>query len=168
VPRCALTNCTLIDGQADRALPGATVVLDGAHIAEVGTNVTLRPDVETIDLRGRTVMPGLMDAHVHLTMDTLCGQNIIWHHLANHPTLKAYHSLANAQKALDAGFTTLRNMQCGGADMAGDVALREAIDAGIIIGPRVLPSAMIFGMTGGHNDMFVPAIFKERWATAGR
>jgi imidazolonepropionase-like amidohydrolase len=57
-------------------------------------------------------------------------------------------------------------MQCGGADMASDMALRDAIEAGIVDGPRVLPSAIIFGMTGGHNDMFVPAVFKERWATA--
>jgi imidazolonepropionase-like amidohydrolase len=166
VPPFALTNGTLIDGKVGEPTSGATVLVDGTTIAAVGPHVPLPPGVETIDLRGQTIMPGMMDAHVHLTMDTLCGQNIIWHHLANHPTLRAYHALANAQKALNAGFTTLRNMQCGGADMAGDVALRDAIEAGIVAGPRVLPSAMIFGMTGGHNDMFVPAVFKERWATA--
>jgi imidazolonepropionase-like amidohydrolase len=107
-----------------------------------------------------------MDAHVHLTMDTLCGKNIIWHHLALHPSLRAYHSLANAQKSLNAGFTTLRTMQAGGPDLGGDAALHDAIEQGIVLGPRIIPSAVIFGMTGGHNDMFVPAVFKERWMTA--
>jgi imidazolonepropionase-like amidohydrolase len=155
-----------VDGRADRPLDDATVVVDHGTIAALGRDVTVPADAEVLDLRGQTLMPGLMDAHVHLTMDTLCGKNIIWHHLALHPTLRAYHSLANAQKALNAGFTTLRTMQAGGPDMGGDAALHDAIEQGIVVGPRIIPSAAIFGMTGGHNDMFVPAVFKERWLTA--
>src|ERR1044071_2672945 len=136
-----LTNARVWDGKSAAAVPGATVVIDAGSITSV-------------------------DARVHLTMDTLCGKNIIWHHLALHPSLRAYHALANAQKALNAGFTTLRTMQAGGPDMGGDAALHDAIEQGIMVGPRIIPSAMIFGMTGGHNDMFVPAVFKERWATA--
>ncbi len=162
----ALTNALVIDGKADAPLRGASVVVDGTKIVAVGAGLVPPSGAEVIDLGGQTVLPGLMDAHVHLTMDTLCGKNIIWHHLATHPALRAYHALANAQKALNAGFTTLRNMQAGGPDTGGDAALRDAIRSGIVLGPRVLPSAMIFGMTGGHNDMFVPAVFKERWATA--
>src|SRR5216683_1990198 len=162
----AFTNARVFDGKAETFMAGATVVVDGGTISAVGKGIAAPNGAVVADLAGKTLMPGLMDAHVHLTMDTLCGKNIIWHHLALHPTLRAYHSLANAQKALNAGFTTLRTMQTGGADLGGDVALHDAIEQGIVVGPRIVPSAMIFGMTGGHNDMFVPAVFKERWATA--
>src|SRR5262245_26219282 len=164
----ALTNARVWDGKAPTAMSGATVLVDVASgtISAVGPDTDIPQGAQRLDVAGKTVMPGLMDAHVHLTMDTLCGKSIIWHHLALHPTLRAYHALANAQKSLNAGFTTLRTMQAGGADMGGDVALHDAIEQGFIVGPRIVPSAMIFGMTGGHNDMFVPAIFTERWATA--
>lgn len=162
----AITNARLWDGRADTAVSRATVVIEGGTISALGGDVAVPHAAEVVDVGGKTLMPGLIDAHVHLTMDTLCGKNIIWHHLALHPSLRAYHSLANAQKALNAGFTTLRTMQTGGADLGGDVALHDAIEQGFLMGPRIVPSAMIFGMTGGHNDMFVPAVFKERWATA--
>jgi imidazolonepropionase-like amidohydrolase len=164
----ALTNARVIDGRATTPLERATVMVEDGVISAVGSNVDLPagPGAQVLDLHGQTLMPGLMDAHVHLTMDTLCGKNIIWHHLALHPTLRAYHSLANAQKALNAGFTTLRTMQAGGPDLGGDAALHDAVEQGIVLGPRIIPSAVIFGMTGGHNDMFVPAVFKERWMTA--
>jgi imidazolonepropionase-like amidohydrolase len=161
-----LANGRVWDGKADTAMARASVVIEGGTIAAVGEKVNISPGAQVVEVAGKTIMPGLMDAHVHLTMDTLCGKNIIWHHLAVHPTLRAYHALANAQKSLNAGFTTLRTMQAGGADLGGDVALHDAIEQGFILGPRIVPSAMIFGMTGGHNDMFVPAVFKERWATA--
>jgi len=160
------TNARVFDGIAETLTVGTTVVVDGGTITAIGPDAPVPVDAEVVDAGGKTLMPGLMDAHVHLTMDTLCGKNIIWHHLALHPTLRAYHALANAQKSLNAGFTTLRTMQAGGPDMGGDAALHDAIEQGITLGPRIIPSAMIFGMTGGHNDMFVPAVFKERWATA--
>jgi imidazolonepropionase-like amidohydrolase len=162
----AFTNAAVIDGTSDEVRPGLTVVIVDGVISDVGSNLAVPRDADVLDLRGKALMPGLIDAHVHLTMDTLCGKNISWHHLAVHPTLRAYHALANAQKALNAGFTTLRNMQAGGPDLAGDVALHDAVALGITLGPRIIPSAVIFGMTGGHNDMFVPPVFKERWATA--
>jgi imidazolonepropionase-like amidohydrolase len=166
VATIALTNALLIDGTSDSPLPGATVLMEGSRLGQVGRDVAVPVDAQVIDLHGQTVMPGLMDAHVHLTMDALCGQSVVWHHLSTHPTLIAFHELANAQMALNAGFTTLRNMQVGGHHIGGDVALRDAIKAGLVLGPRIIPSAMIFGMTGGHNDMFVPAAFKDRWSTA--
>ncbi|MCA1644016.1 MAG: amidohydrolase family protein [Chloroflexi bacterium] len=162
----AFTNARVFDGKSEVPLTGATVVVEDGKVGRVGTSQPVPPGADVIDLHGQTLMPGLMDAHVHLTMDTLCGKNITWHHLALHPSLRAYHALANAQKALNAGFTTLRTMQAGGPDMGGDAALHDAIELGITAGPRIIPSAMIFGMTGGHNDMFVPAVFKDRWATA--
>src|SRR5438105_1066638 len=149
----ALTHARVFDGRSETLLTDATVVVEAGSISAVGSGVAVPPGADVVDLAGKTIMPGLMDAHVHLTMDTLCGKNIIWHHLALHPTLRAYHALANAQKSLNAGFTTLRTMQAGGADLGGDVALHDAIEQGFILGPRIVPSAMIFGMTGGHNDM---------------
>ena len=67
--KLALTNCRLIDGIAETSLSDATVVVDGQHIAQVGPggDVQVPPDAQVIDLGGRTLMPGLIDAHVHLT-----------------------------------------------------------------------------------------------------
>src|SRR4051794_39072220 len=87
VATIALTNALLIDGTSDSPLPGATVLMEGSRLGQVGRDVAVPVDAQVIDLHGQTVMPGLMDAHVHLTMDALCGQSVVWHHLSTHPTL---------------------------------------------------------------------------------
>lgn len=130
------------------------VVVDG-RIAAVGHRGDPVPaNVESIDLGGRTLLPGLIDMHVHLTSD---------------PTLSGYKGLeytdafwtmvgvANARKTLDAGFTTVRNV---GSSNYDDVALKQGVDGGYIPGPRIVPATYALGATGGHCDAteFPPSI----------
>ncbi len=99
-----------------------------------------------IDLSRYTVMPGLMDVHTHLTMDTNFDP---YHALTTTPVKAALIGVGNAKKTLDAGFTTVRNV---GAAGFADVALRDAINQGLIVGPHMLVSGPPLGISGGHCD----------------
>jgi imidazolonepropionase-like amidohydrolase len=133
--------------------PQVTIV-DGRITAVGHQGDALPQDAQHIDLGSRTLLPGLIDMHVHLTSD---------------PTLSGYQAynytdsfwmvvgVANAKKTLDAGFTTVRNV---GSDHYDDVALKEGIEHGYIPGPRIVPATYILGVTGGHGDYteFPPSI----------
>src|SRR5262245_1131030 len=106
----ALTGATLIDGTGRAPIPNATLVVDGHNIAQVGPadQITLPSDLRIYDLRGQTLMPGLIDGHVHLLSYAGAGQKDI--HLWNVLTFveeQTLHAAANARKALEAGVTTV-------------------------------------------------------------
>lgn len=162
MPRLILTGMALIDGTGKPPVPDASLVIDGGRIDSIG-QVTPRPGDQVITIRGGTVLPGLIDAHVHLLSHAGPGRQDV--HLWNVITPieeQTLHAAANAQRALRSGVTTLR-------DTAGswpEVSVRRAIDAGILPGPRILASGMV-GMTAGHADMFAPAALRDRpWPTA--
>jgi imidazolonepropionase-like amidohydrolase len=100
-----------------------------------------------IDLPGRTILPGLIDMHVHLTSVAEIGG---YRTLQYTDSFWSAVGVANAAKTLDAGFTTVRNV---GADGFQDVGLKEAIDGGYIPGPRIVPAGYAIGSTGGHCDV---------------
>lgn len=119
-----------------------------------------------LDATGCTVLPGLIDAHVHLTTnsdhhnvlpsDTFRGQ-------VSKPG-KLLHGQRNAHRALAAGFTTLRVM--GHRDV-GEIELRDYIDAGLVVGPRLVVAPWWITMTNGHGDLFYPPYTpRKRWDTA--
>jgi imidazolonepropionase-like amidohydrolase len=126
----------------------AIVIGDDGKIQQVGRLASLQLPAGTkhIDLPGETLLPGLIDMHVHLTSLAEVG---------GYQSLKYTDSfwqavgVANAWKTLDAGFTTVRNV--GSADF-DDVGLQQAIDGGWIIGPRIVPATYALGSTGGHCD----------------
>ena len=138
----------LIDVLMGRVLLDQTIVISGERIKSVGPTATaqVQAGADLIDLSNATVLPGLIDAHTHLTGD---------------PTIHGYRSLGipsvraalygarAARLTLDAGFTSVRNVGAGGF---ADVALRDAINAGDIPGPRMLVSAKPLGIKGGHCD----------------
>jgi imidazolonepropionase-like amidohydrolase len=106
------------------------------------------PGATVVDLRERYVLPGLIDCHVHLDSDS-AGQEGLIESLTNGDAYFAYQALANARKTLDAGFTTVRNL---GDDRGVTLALRDAIAAGKVAGPRILDAGTGISTTAGHAD----------------
>ncbi len=140
----------IFDGRSDRvSSPGLVVVANG-KIAAVGAGAALPPDAEVIDLGDATLLPGFIDAHTHLSSEA----SYDWNQdqldeLRKSPAERALDASVNARKTLLAGFTTVRDV--GSSDYI-DVALRNAIRGGKIIGPRMLVATYAIGATGGHCD----------------
>ena len=133
----------------------AVVVIEGDRIKSI--NPANPPaDAMRIDLSGHTLLPGLMDAHTHLNYELVEG----WETEAVRYTAGdfALRAVPNARKTLMAGFTTVRDLGTGYG--FSDVALKNAIDRGWIVGPRIIPAAHALSTTGGHCDItgFAPGI----------
>jgi len=141
-----LTNAFLIDCAGKEPIDGAAVVVEGDRIKDVirsGKVGPLKGRVETLNLKGRTLMPGLTDAHVHVCA---VEGNIPEQHRHNPPSLIAAKALRRVEQALSQGFTTVRD--AGGADYG----FREAVESGLYPGPRMLVSGRVLSQTGGHGD----------------
>jgi imidazolonepropionase-like amidohydrolase len=138
-----LANCTIIDGTRNERREDHHVLIEGAHIREVADRPLATAAAEMIDLHGRTLMPGLIDAHVHvLAVDAALAR------LAEQPlTLVALQAARVLEGMLRRGFTTVRD--AGGADWG----LAEAVGQGLVPGPRLFPSGRALSQTGGHGDL---------------
>jgi len=143
----------MLDVRSGQLVSNALVVIQGDRITQVGGSPPAGATV--IDLGQATLLPGLIDAHVHLTSEIRPGFDVA----AVRETAAdgVLHGVVNARKTLMAGFTTVRNV--GAADF-GDVALMRAIDRGDIDGPRIVPAGHAIGITGGHCDVtgFAPGV----------
>lgn len=137
----------LLDAATGRVTENATIVVRGERIAAVGTDVDVPDGAEVIDLAGHTVMPGFIDTHTHLDGDPSGGYGD--HRLHEWPGYAAIVGVKNARITLLAGFTTVRNV---GSDEWADIALRDAIDNGLVPGPRIVAAGFSLGITGGHCD----------------
>ena len=148
VRRVVIRPGHLLDVKTGATLSGQAIVVEGDTIVSVGpaADAKLAPGTETIDLPNATVLPGLIDAHTHLTADN--GQ-FGYQGLGISVPREALTGAKNARITLQAGFTTVRNV---GASGYSDVALRDAINAGDVPGPRMLVSGPPLGITGGHCD----------------
>ena len=126
----------------------AIFIGDDGRITGISDSRTVRwaADVKHIDLAGETLLPGLIDMHVHLTSLAEIGG---YEGLKHTDSFWTAVGVGNAIKTINAGFTTVRNV--GSSDF-GDVGLKEAIDGGWAIGPRIVPAAYALGATGGHCD----------------
>lgn len=124
------------------------VVENGRIIAVIDGHQPADPGATLIDLKDKYVLPGLIDSHVHLTSDAggLAGQ---LEEVTLSPAAQAFNAEANAMKTLRAGFTTVRNL--GDGDGA-TLALRDAIRAGKVQGPRIVDAGASISGTGGHMD----------------
>jgi imidazolonepropionase-like amidohydrolase len=137
----------LFDAKSDKLISSQTILIEGERIVGVGPadRMKIPADAEVIDLSHATVLPGLIDAHTHVFGN---GPDLEAQVLRDSYQYRTLTALANANKDLLAGFTTLRDLKTLGA-MYGDVDLRNAIDRGIVTGPRMQVSTRGIQSTGG-------------------
>jgi imidazolonepropionase-like amidohydrolase len=155
----ALKAARMFDGRTVSS-PGL-VVVTGNRLTAVGAKAAVPADAELIDLGDATLMPGLIDAHVHLDgeMSNDWKQDF-YDDLTRSIGENALRAVPHARDTLLAGFTTVRNV--GAGDLV-DIALRNAIRDGVIVGPRVVAATFPLGTTGGHCDYspLRPGLLKE-------
>lgn len=136
-----------IDTAAGKLLGETSIVVDGKRIREIKSGRAEIAGIQTIELGSATCLPGLIDSHTHLggeTSPTGYTDQFRWN-IADY----AIRSTIYAQRTLDAGFTTVRNL---GDNDGETISLRNAINAGIVPGPRIFTAAQAIGSTGGHAD----------------
>jgi imidazolonepropionase-like amidohydrolase len=138
----------IFDATGTALKDGGVVVIKGDRIVSVGGSVPAGARV--IDLGDATLLPGFIDAHTHLTMQLEPNYYLMrYHDLMRFPAEQALYAALYAKRTLEAGFTTVRNV---GAQDFVDISLRNAINAGITEGPRMLTAAHGVGSPGGHFD----------------
>src|SRR4051795_9882534 len=135
---------------SERPLAPGMVIVEGDHIAQVGQNLAVPVGAQVIDLGDATLLPGFIDAHVHLDMEM--GED--WYRdfyqtIMRFPAEQAHYAALYARRTLEAGFTTVRDV--GSVDYVS-LGLRNAINAGITEGPRMLIANYAISSTGGHAD----------------
>jgi len=149
----AITAARLLDVRTGQLhSPGLVVVHEG-RITQVGGAAPA--GATRIDLGDATLLPGFIDAHVHLTFDIAPGFDLM--PVRETAVEEVLHGVPAARRTLEAGFTTVRNLGSGGF---ADVALMRAIERGDFPGPRIIPAAHAIGITGGHCDVtgFAPGV----------
>ncbi|NOX84084.1 MAG: amidohydrolase family protein [Alphaproteobacteria bacterium] len=150
-----LTAAALVDPVTGRVTANPAVLIEDGVVTAVGDQASLSvpADATVIDLGDRTILPGMIDMHVHLVGDdSIRG----YKSLAVSTPLAAIHGVAHARDTLVAGFTTVRNVGAGGY---ADIALRDAINDGVVPGPRMFVSGPPIGIIGGHcsdNNLLPP------------
>lgn len=159
-----ITADRMVDVIAGKVVEHPAVLVTDGRITSIADARTVRwgADVRHINLSGKTILPGLIDMHVHLDSNPLYGgytglqfTDLFW----------AVQGVGNAKAMLDAGFTTVRNV---GSENYSDVAYKQAIDEGVMVGPRIVPAAHALGATGGHCDStYLPPSFKAKGVAVG-
>jgi imidazolonepropionase-like amidohydrolase len=145
-----LQGATIIDGRADEPITRGSVLIQGDRITAVGdVDAIVAPDedVDVIDATGRTVMPGMIDCHFHCAYtDVTCWEDYDQRQSIEHSTILAAR---NAQTLLEVGFTAARDV---GSRALIALAVRDMINAGVIVGPRLMAGGRIISTTGGLAD----------------
>ena len=150
-----VTAARMVDVLAGREVERPQIVITDGRITSVGRQGDPVPtDAKRVDLGDRTLLPGMIDMHVHLTTDPRFGG---YRKLEFTDSFWMTVGVANARKTLEAGFTTVRNV---GSRNYDDVGLKQGIERGYIVGPRIVPATYAIGSTGGHCDatQFPPSI----------
>src|SRR6266542_4359835 len=136
----------LIDTKTGAVTNNSFILIEGDKITAVGPDVKVPAEVEVIDLKDKTVAPGLIDCHTHMTFQP---GNYYEDIFRKSPIDVAVITHVYARRTLEAGFTTVRDV---GAGEFIDVALRNAINRGDVVGPRMQVATLTVGATGGHGD----------------
>lgn len=146
--RLAIRAAQLIDGSGAPPLRDAVVLVEGERIVAVGARSEIPEGVPTLDLGGATLLPGLIDCHTHIASGDPADYYESTFRKSHVDAAVAAH--VYARRTLEAGFTSVREV---GAPELVDVALKRAIDAGLIPGPRMQVATLTLGATGGHIDL---------------
>jgi len=151
----AVKDARIFDGKSSALLQNGVVVVEGDKIADAGSNLPIPSSARVIDLGDATLCPGFMDAHTHLTDDFSGNYNERrLSELDLNVSEQAIRATMFARVTVEAGFTTVRDL--GSHFVAShefvDVALRNSINKGLIVGPRMLVATKGIGATGGHFD----------------
>jgi imidazolonepropionase-like amidohydrolase len=150
-----LKAARMFDGKSKSLVQNGVVIVQGDKIVDVGSNIAIPSDAKVIDLGDMTLSPGFMDAHTHLTADFSGDFNKRrLEQLDLNVSEQAIRAVGYARTTVEAGFTTVRDV--GSRFVSSreivDVALRNAINKGLIVGPRMLVATKGIGATGGHFD----------------
>src|SRR5213082_3736417 len=151
----ALKAARLFDGKSKSLVPNGVVIVRDDKIADAGSNLPIPQGAQVIDLGDATLAPGFMDAHTHLTADFSGNYNERrLQQLDLNVSEHAIRATAFARATVEAGFTTVRDLgsRFVGSPEFVDVALRNSINKGVIVGPRMLVATKGIGATGGHFD----------------
>jgi len=135
------------DGKTLALQDNVVLVIQGGRIRAVGRSLIIPDDAKIIDLSQATVMPGLIDCHTHMFLHGIKYDEAL---LKKSQQYRAIWATVSARKALLSGFTTIRDVETEGAGY-GDVALRDAINAGVVIGPRMQCATRALSITGGYS-----------------
>ncbi|HEX3423926.1 MAG TPA: amidohydrolase family protein [Sphingomicrobium sp.] len=144
-----VTADRMLDVTSGRYVDHPSILIgEDGKIEQIGSGGSIKapPGTRHIDLPGETLLPGLIDMHVHMNSLAEVGG---YEGLKYTDSFWAAIGPYNARKDIDAGFTTVRNVGSGDFD---DVGLKQAIDGGWIVGPRIIPATYLLGATGGHCD----------------
>src|SRR5438477_8830675 len=150
-----LKAARMFDGKSKALVQNAVVIVQGDKIVDVGSNLPVPDGARVVDLGDATLSPGFMDAHTHLTLDFSGNYDQRrLHELDLTVSEQAIQATAYARATVEAGFTTVRDL--GSRFVSSrefvDVALRNSINKGVIVGPRMLVATKGIGATGGHFD----------------
>jgi imidazolonepropionase-like amidohydrolase len=158
--RLAIRAAHLVDPGTGQRLDDVVVLVEGDRIAQVGSRLAPPPGAEVIDLGRATVLPGLIDVHTHLTSQS---EDYYKDTFRRSPIDAAVRAPTYARRTLEAGFTSVRDV--GAAEFI-DVALRNAINDGVLPGPRMAVATLALSATGGHGDLngFSPYLHFERFS----
>src|SRR6201993_3035095 len=150
-----LKAARLFDGKSNALVQNGVVIVQGDKIVDAGSNLPIPSDAQVIDLGDATLSPGFMDAHTHLTADYsgIYNERRL-QELDLNVSEQAIRATAFARATVEAGFTTVRDLASRfvGSHEFVDVALRNSINKGTIVGPRMLVATKGIGATGGHFD----------------
>jgi imidazolonepropionase-like amidohydrolase len=154
-PTIVLKAARLFDGKAKALITNGVVIVQGDKIVDAGSNLAIPQGAQVIDLGDATLSPGFMDAHTHLTADFSGNYNQRrLQEVDLNVSEQAITAITYARATIEAGFTTVRDLgsRFVGSKEFVDVALRNAIDHGVVPGPRMLVATYGIGATGGHFD----------------
>lgn len=157
-----VTADRMVDVVAGRMVSNPVVVITDGRIVSVSGGAGVPADAKRVDLPGMTLVPGLIDMHVHLDSAPVYGG---YNSLVFTDSFWTVVGAANARAMLEAGFTTVRNVGSAGYS---DVGIKQAIEEGFATGPRIVPAAYALGATGGHCDeTYFPPSFHRKGEAVG-